>query len=162
MKKTIFSLMAVAFAAAISFSTTSCGDSAPENIPDSLLAGVWETADEVMKLSLDTAGHKGFLDVRDMKSIEGACCNSNADFTWEVRGDSLNLNFGDNKFTKSFSWGNDEQKAKIEPVAEELVAKLTETYKKDTVYTYTGVVATDSTLTLNNGSEKIVMKKKDK
>lgn len=159
MKKTIFSFMVVAIATTISFSTTSCGETAPENIPDSLLAGEWETEDETMELRLDTAGHEGRLNVTDRNSVDGACCNSWARFTWEVSGDNLNLKFGDNKFTENCSWSNDEAEAKIRPVIKDLAAKLTETYKKDSVYTFTGVVVTDSTLTFNNGSEQIVMKK---
>lgn len=159
MKKTILSIIAVAFAATISFSTSSCGGGSAENIPDSLLAGEWEAEDESVELELDTAKHEGRLNFVDRKSVEGASCNSNARFTWEVAGDNLNLKFGENKFNENSSYANDEAKAKVEPVIKALAAKLNETYTKDTVFTYTGVVATDSTLTLNNGNEKLVLKK---
>ena len=160
MKKTILSIIAVAFAATISFSTSSCGGGSAENIPDSLLAGEWEAEDESVELELDTAKHEGRLNFVDRKSVEGAVCNSWARFTWEVAGDNLNLKFGDSKFGDgNMSWSNDDAKAKIEPVAKALAAKLNETYTKDSVFTYTGVVATDSTLTLNNGNEKLVLKK---
>lgn len=160
MKKTILSIIAVAFAATISFSTSSCGGGSAENIPDSLLAGEWEAEDESVELELDTAKHEGKLNFVDRKSVEGAVCNSWARFTWEVAGDNLNLKFGDSKFCDgNMSYSNDDAKAKIEPVAKALAEKLNETYTKDSVFTYTGVVATDSTLTLNNGNEKLVLKK---
>lgn len=161
MKKTIFSLIAVAFAATISFSTSSCGGGSAENIPDSLLAGEWETEDETMELEFDTAKHEGYINFIDRKSVKNACCNSRAKFAWEVSGNDLNLKFDKDAFKTSTSplSGDDEAKAKIEVFAEDMTAKLTETYTKDSVYTFTGVVATDSTLTFNNGSEQIIMKK---
>ena len=159
MKKTILSIIAVAFAATISFSTSSCGGGSAENIPDSLLAGEWEAEDESVELELDTAKHEGRLNFVDRKSVEGASCNSWAKFTWDVTGSDLNLRFGTDKFGENCSWANDEAKEKIKPVIAAMAAKLNNTYTKDSVYTFAAIEVTDSTLTLNIDNEKKVLKK---